>query len=175
MFLIILSLFGAIATVFLLIKNNKKTDQDPNRVPNNPTESDEKKKERANKLELIIRDILKSEGIGLDQRNWIVAQAKHETANFTSNLAVNHNNFFGMKVPTKRESLRNGTYTAPNGEIFSTFESPEDSVQDFVLYYEEMGLKKQYANLNAYIKALHAKGYFTDEYSNYLNGVRRWL
>lgn len=103
----------------------------------------------------------------------LIAQAKHETGNFSSDLFYKANNAFGMKVPTIRKWLGNGSITLGN-ETFSTYSSPTMSAKDMVEYLRNMNYKTYYTP-QQYVFALKNKGYFTDSYSNYLNGILSWL
>lgn len=100
----------------------------------------------------------------------IIAQAKHETGNFTSSLFRNHNNMFGMKVPVKRKSFRNGE--TENG--FSTFANTKDSARDFLEYLRSVNFPKNVDSFQ-YVAALKNRKYFEDALGNYLKGVQSWL
>jgi hypothetical protein len=101
---------------------------------------------------------------------FIIAQAKHETGNFTSNLFRNHNNMFGMKVPVKRKSFRNGETESG----FSTFESTTDSARDFLEYLRSVNFPKNVDSFQ-YVAALKNRRYFEDTFGNYLKGVQSWV
>lgn len=103
----------------------------------------------------------------------LIAQAKHETGNFTSNLFKQANNAFGMKVPSIRNWLGNGSITLGN-ETFSTYKDVSTSGRDMLEYLRNMGYKTSYTP-QQYVFALKSKGYFTDSYTNYLNGLMSWL
>jgi len=64
-----------------------------------------------------------------------IYQARIETANYTSNLFINHNNLFGMHLPYIRKSTANGYVNADNSKV-STYVSWQQSVLDFRLYLE---------------------------------------
>lgn len=100
----------------------------------------------------------------------IIAQAKHETGNFTSNLFRNHSNMFGMKVPVKRKSFRNGE--TENG--FSTFASITDSARDFLEYLRAVNFPKNVDSFQ-YVAALKNRRYFEDTLGNYMKGVQSWV
>jgi hypothetical protein len=103
----------------------------------------------------------------------LIAQAKHETGNFQSNLFRNHNNMFGMKIPRSRTSFRNGQVTL-NGETFSTFASLEQSAKDQLAYLEAVNFPRVNDSFE-FVAALQNRGYFTDNFGNYLKGVQSWL
>lgn len=59
----------------------------------------------------------------------VIAQAILETGNFTSDLAVNNNNLFGMKMPTKRATT--AISVRKKHAVFNTW---KESVIDYALY-----------------------------------------
>jgi hypothetical protein len=92
---------------------------------------------------------------------WIEAQWRHETGDFTSELVAD-NNFGGMKDYW-------GNY--------KTFSSPEVFADEFGQYltlYREDGIYDA-VTVDQYVSALKNGGYFTDNYDNYVNGVKRFL
>ena len=106
-----------------------------------------------------------------DYLPYILAQSKLETGNFTSRLALDEKNLFGMGVPSKRESLRIGEYLAPNGERFSVFKSWDDSVKDYLLYLEEFNFPTNLNTCRAFATRLKEQGYATDP--DYINKIVR--
>lgn len=92
---------------------------------------------------------------------WIEAQWRHETGDFTSELVAD-NNFGGMKDYW-------GNY--------KTFSSPEAFADEFGQYltlYREDGIYNA-VTVDQYVTSLKNGGYFTDNYDNYLSGVKRFL
>lgn len=104
-----------------------------------------------------------------DYLPYILAQSKLETGNFTSRLALDEKNLFGMGVPSKRKSLRIGKYLAPNGERFSVYKSWDDSVKDYLLYLEEFNFPTNLNSCRAFVTQLQKQGYATDK--NYISKV----
>ena len=110
----------------------------------------------------------------------IVAQAKHETGNFSSNIFREANNAFGMGVPAFRKSLRNGSFTNKKGEVFSKYETVFDSAKDLLLWFDSQKFPVVNPSGNTldvfeYAAALRNRRYYTDSFENYVNGLRRWL
>ena len=97
-----------------------------------------------------------------DYLPYILAQSKLETGNFTSRLALDEKNLFGMGVPSKRKSLRIGEYLAPNGERFSVYKNWSDSVNDYLLYLEEFNFPTNLNTCRQFATALKKQGYATD-------------
>ena len=103
-----------------------------------------------------------------DTAKMIVAQAMHETGNFTSRLYKEQNNLFGMRQPAIRETL---SIEGRNG--FATFGSLDDSVKDLLLYFKEFSLEpNKWDKPHAYVKAIKNAGYFTDDFLSYYNAMR---
>lgn len=101
----------------------------------------------------------------------VAAISQHETANFKSKLATSrYNNFFGMNLPTTRET----TAISGSESGFAVYESLEDSVDDFLLWWDMWGWKpnEDYVKTVTFMKA---KRYFEDTLENYLKGVKSWL
>lgn len=100
---------------------------------------------------------------------YIIAQSKLETGNFTSRLALEEKNLFGMGVPRKRKSLRIGEFLAPNGENFSVYKSWTDSVKDYVIYLDYFKMPLNLNSCRAYVTKLQSQGYAEDP--NYIKKV----
>lgn len=77
-----------------------------------------------------------------------MAQSKLEAgANWDSPLAKAANNLFGMKQPVVRKT----TSVGPNAKGFAVFTSQYQSIRDFVLFLEQLGLYTD-ADLYKYIQ-----------------------
>ena len=103
----------------------------------------------------------------------LIAQARHESRNFKSLLNTKYNNMFGMKVPKNRTSFRNGEVTI-KGETFSTYANFEQSAKDQLSYLNAVNFPRVNDSFE-FVAALHNRGYFTDNFGNYLKGVQSWL
>lgn len=64
-----------------------------------------------------------------------------ETGNFKSLLFVEFNNAYGMKVPSKRRSLRNGEYNVVGKGTFSTYSNSTFSLIDRILLDKYNGVQ----------------------------------
>lgn len=118
---------------------------------------------------------LRKRGVPADTARMIVAQAVHETGNFTSELFVKGNNAFGMKLPRRRNTLAVDRGLRVEGDPAASFNTIEDSVDDLLVWLDFNSLPLNYGNLDDYIAAIRRKGYFTDTYIRYLTAVRRRL
>ena len=85
---------------------------------------------------------------GIEHPHIVYAQAKLESGNFSSRLAVEDFNYFGMQVPAQRPHLgvANGRYLK--------FEDWKHSVHDYLIW-----------------QMIYAKGLTEDEYFDYLGRV----
>ena len=100
-------------------------------------------------LDTQIFNIAKSAGFTDISARLIVAQARLESANYSSNVFKNNNNMFGMKFLGKnRQPLANRGTLAPlsersaackinsidckNGDFYAKYENPTDSVKDLI-------------------------------------------
>lgn len=122
-------------------------------------------------LEERILNRCQKQGLTLSQAKTVVAISKHETGNFTSRLSKPpYNNLFGMHLPTTRKT------TAVDGDengwaIFNTY---EDSVDDFLLWFDMWGWKPQDDAVKT-VTFMKSKNYFEDTLENYIKGVKSWL
>ena len=95
----------------------------------------------------------------------VMQQAKHETGNFNSELFLNANNLFGMKVAYVRPRLQRGNYKIGT-QVYAKYNTWEESVIDYALwqatlcytsmdqndYYDYLG--RVYATDKHYVKKL---------------------
>lgn len=70
--------------------------------------------------------------IGIEHPHIVLAQMKLESANYTSKLALENNNYFGMKQPRKRATTSIGE---KNG--YASYKSWVHSVLDYALWQKE--------------------------------------
>lgn len=108
--------------------------------------------------------------------SYIEAQARHETGNFTSNLFLNANNLFGMTVPKKRYHLGfpSGILSEDKTEYLG-FKNSDESIADLLLWFDNQNFPTSVNGADEYARELKARGYYTAPYSEYLNGLNRFL
>jgi len=110
----------------------------------------------------------------------LVAQAKHETGNFTSNAFKRHNNLFGYSyVPGGRYQIGAGL-VADNGQPVAHYASPEDSVREIIdwLYRRVKEGKFTFSQIQTpddYAQHIRRAGYYTDTFANYSAGLKRFF
>lgn len=108
----------------------------------------------------------------------IKAIAAHETGNFTSDLALKSNNFFGMHMPMRRETTAIGA-TSNN---YAIYRDAKDSINDFLKWFKFHGVDKKSFNtfpkhadpVKPIVYFMANKGYFTDSKGNYYMKVKYW-
>lgn len=112
----------------------------------------------------------------------MVAQAAHETGNFTSNFFRNYNNAFGYSY-FRGSPYQSGSGTlADNGLPIAVYRSVEDSVKEVVDWiYRRQKEGKFPADLGTirtpeqYAKLLKDAGYYGDTLANYTAGLKRFF
>lgn len=118
-----------------------------------------------------INDLFRDAGYGPNQASYWAAVSKFETGNFTSNLSTKYNNYFGMKVPVswtgKVVDLGGSTWINPS--------SLEDSVSAQIAYLKRNAYPAEFQSLPQFVTFMKSKGYFTEPYQDYYNGVAAWL
>lgn len=113
-----------------------------------------------------IEDHAASFGYSLVPSVLILGQAELESGGFTSNLAVNANNVFGMRMPTVRDTTAIGSVTAEGGAAFAKYASLSDAVKDYFMRQRNFNIPNT-ADVEQYIAATVESGYATDpDYSD---------
>ena len=121
----------------------------------------------------------KQTGLTDDQARIIVAQAQHESGNFTSPLFQSDNNLFGMKMPSKRDK----TFIAgPSARIrksegstpYASYKNVSDSTKDLILSWHK-AINTDWSKIQTpeqYAAYLKSKGYYGDTLANYTNALK---
>jgi uncharacterized FlgJ-related protein len=112
----------------------------------------------------------------------LVAQAAHETGNFTSNFFTKYNNAFGYSfVPGGYYQSGSGTI-ADNGQPIAAYRSIEDSTKEVIDWiYRRVKENKFPADLYTitdplqYATLLKNAGYYVDTLTNYAAGLKRFF
>lgn len=121
----------------------------------------------------IIRD---SEYAALE--SYLIAQAKHETANFTSNVYNKDNNMFGMKRALRRPQNATQGLASPDPEpykYYARFSSDSESLRDMINWLRFNRFPTQVSSVDEYAELMKSKGFYGDTVANYANGLRRWI
>lgn len=106
---------------------------------------------------------------------YLVAQAKHETANFTSNVYKTNNNMFGMNVPSRRPFEGTAGTKTPEGGNYAKYVDDEQSARDMVLWLRFTKFPSWVANTSVFVDELVKRNYFTDDRENYLKALQAWI
>lgn len=99
--------------------------------------------------------------IGIEHPHIVLAQMKLESANYTSKLALENNNYFGMKQPRKRATTSIGE---KNG--YASYKSWVHSVLDYALW------QKEYARSLTEVEYLDSLTTYAED-SSYRNKVQQ--
>jgi hypothetical protein len=87
---------------------------------------------------------------GCLQTKIVVKQARYETAHFKSGIFKKHNNLFGMKLATKRETTASGFILADFGKV-ATYETWQDSATDYIIWQSVQAAKYDPTNYYAFL------------------------
>jgi len=104
----------------------------------------------------------------------VIAQAQHESANFTSNVFLNSNNPFGY-------TYANSSYQIGDYEGFGTYESVADAANEINDYLYRRVADSSFPALDTittadqYAQLLADAGYYADSEANYAAGIQKWL
>jgi|WetSurMetagenome_2_1015567.scaffolds.fasta_scaffold289973_3 uncharacterized FlgJ-related protein len=104
--------------------------------------------------------------------NLVVAQARHETGNYTSKVYIQNKNCFGMRPAHKRTTTRIQTEKETD---YAVYETIENSVHDLAYWFSYNGLPKDYRTVEDYAEAIRSKGYFEASLNEYENGMNAAL
>ena len=125
----------------------------------------------------IIYDTLKGDGIPDPLSLFVVAQAKHETANFTSNVFKTCNNAFGYKAVFGAPACTQ----SPEGNAYRLYPSVKDSAREISAYLKRRVADGKFPPLDQiyspeqYATLLKNAGYYGAPVSEYVAGLLRWL
>lgn len=127
-------------------------------------------------IEERIVTVLRDSGFSRTMQRIILAQAKHESGNFKSRLARNHNNIFGMTHPgTRHFTTSLGPLARAEGRGgYASYTSIEHSVADYILYKKRRQIEDS-EDVSAYIYQLKRKHYFEARADKYLKAINRWM
>lgn len=103
--------------------------------------------------------------------DWIEAQARHESANYTSDAYLRSNNPFGMKNASKRVQLG----WEVEGDPYRHYKDIGQAIRDYLLYLDEFNVPKNIGSVESFVSLLKDQGYFEDRENTYLNGVKFFL
>lgn len=128
----------------------------------------------------IIFDVVRGAGFPVPFSNLVVSQARHETADFTSNVFRTCKNAFGYKYAG--QVLSDGScLSAPEGGQYARYGSIQDSAAEIVGWIRRRQKDGSFpADLSGittplqYAQALKNAGYYGDPVSVYAAGLSRF-
>jgi len=132
----------------------------------------------AAQIDRMIINVATQEGVPAEKSPIIAMQARHETANYTSNVLKQANNLFGMKMP----SIRPKTFILGPSSIvmksegstpYAAYSSLENSVRDLVAWhkYNKTDWNK-ITGIDSYSRYLKSKGYYGSTIDIYIRGLK---
>lgn len=145
----------------------------------------------ANYDELIYTGAIKG-GATPTLSQFIVSQARHESADYTNNQTRTNNNPFGFKYSKNSPYAKEGNIS-PEGDKYAKYDSVEDATKDYVVRWYGKPSKKingtrlqefnKYKTVEEYARALKDYGYYADsdktndewEIQNYIRGIKNRL
>lgn len=126
-----------------------------------------------------IFDTARLDGIPVNLANFIVAQARHETADFTSTTFKSCNNAFGYKYVGQSGAV--ACDAIPGGNIYAGYNSVQDSVHELTAWIrrrqKEGAFPQDLATITTaekYASLLKGAGYYGDTVTAYTNGLVRF-
>jgi flagellum-specific peptidoglycan hydrolase FlgJ len=114
---------------------------------------------------------------------WIIAQAKHESANFTSRVYRTDNNPFGLKYYSDSVSMGTKGLAASDGGNYTHFKNDQIAFKAYLNWIRREThagrktgpLPTNYTTVDQFAQGLRDRGYYTDSVSNYTAALKRWL
>lgn len=107
---------------------------------------------------------------------FIIAQAKHETANFTSKVYAVDRNAFGIKfINSANQKNAVKGLLSPEGNNYARFNSETDSLIDLFRIFEIKKFPVNVGSASEYAAALKERGYFTGDLVVYQKALEKWV
>lgn len=127
-----------------------------------------------------IFDVARANGVPVVLANLIVAQARHETADFTSNVFKSCNNAFGYKYAGQPLPVR-PCVNSPEGNSYASYPDLADSVRELVAWIKRRQEENKFpANLSEittaekYAQLLKDAGFYGDPVTVYTSGLKKF-
>ena len=106
-------------------------------------------------------------GFGEQAAKAIAGQSAHETGRWSSPLANNYFNIFGMKAGGAGQGIESGTI---NG--FNRYKSADDSISDLFAWMAAKGYPmNDELTIEQHVQWLKSKKYYEDSFANYKRSV----
>lgn len=133
----------------------------------------------ANQIDTQIYNIAKKRGLSDSVSRLIVAQARHETGNYSSNVFKSCNNLYGYKFVNGKWQLSSCS-NSPEGGKYAKYSTIADSVNELIDWLQrrekegKLDTSKIFTT-GQYALALKNSNYYTDSIRNYQNGLEAGL
>lgn len=110
----------------------------------------------------------------------IEAMAKHESGNYSNRLSREYYNIFSMGFPRIRPALNIGSSKAFDSQgkepsNWSVYSSYDMAIKDLILWFEYTKFPTNLTTPFQFARELKSRGYYTDSFDNYLEGLKRNL
>jgi len=135
-----------------------------------------------NQISALIYATAMNDGMPDQLARLILAQAKHETDDFTSNAFIKNNNCFGYKYVPGGKWQTGAGITSTEKDPYAKYKTIEDSVHELTDWIKRRQFGKKFpADLNEikkpvdYAVLLKKCGYFGDPIKNYIDGLTHFL
>lgn len=134
------------------------------------------------KYEITIFHTALNAGIPEDLAHLILAQAKHETANFTSKVFKLNKNAFGYKyIKGAAQQLPQPGRISPEGNQYAHYHDLEHSTKEIIGWIYRRLEEKKFPDLETiktpyqYATLLKETNYYTDTITNYTRGLNKFI
>lgn len=125
---------------------------------------------------------LKASKLAANLLGLLFTQAAFETAYFTHRLAVQYNNYSGIKYVAQKGTFKSPV-KSPEGNYYASYLTPEDWAKDYLRILHKVNPEFGLSPLDAkgilgFARSLKANGYFTaslDSYATNLEAVKKWV
>lgn len=106
---------------------------------------------------------------------YLVAQAKHESANFTSPLFKSQKNVWGMKSGSSPNQPGEPGREAPDGGNYRKYNSITEATDGIIFWLDRKNFPVSVPSVTSFVNELKDRHFFTDSKENYINGMQRFL
>lgn len=133
------------------------------------------------KYEITIFHTALNAGIPEDLAHLILAQAKHETANFTSKVFKENKNAFGYKYVKGAKWQQQPGRRSPEGNQYAQYTNLENSTREITAWIYRRLKEKKFPDLETiktpyqYATLLKNTGYYTDTIITYTIGLKKFI
>lgn len=122
-------------------------------------------------IRLEIINVLRNSGYTVRMQEIILAQAIHESGNFTNRLSKKWNNVFSI-YKSRYDTLAIGNHGIAEGRKgWAVYRNVQDATKAYILYTSKREYPKD-TTLSAYVAFMKRKGYFTADEKQYYNCMK---